>query len=69
VADGRRLVRTAQGDEQVAESTLYAHPDRADVLAPESTVQLPDGRTGRILQARVHRDLRGREAMVEAVIG
>lgn len=67
IADSRRLVRNAKGGEVVSETTLYANPDQHAALAPESLVTLPD-REATVILAKLHRDLRGRPAMVEAAV-
>lgn len=67
VSEGRRLVRNSQGDQVVSETTLYANPDDNDKLAPESQVTV-NGRTSRLISSKLHSDLRGRPAMVEAML-
>lgn len=64
---GRRLVRSAQGDETVAETTLYTHPKHADLFAAESRVTV-DGQSSTVLEARTHRNLRGDASLVEVVV-
>ncbi|GAA2037363.1 hypothetical protein GCM10009740_31450 [Terrabacter terrae] len=49
--DSRRLVRNANGEQVVSETTLYADPGDLDAFAPDSKVTLP-GRTARVLLAK-----------------
>lgn len=49
--DSRKLVRGANGDEVVSESTLYTDLSEASKYAPDSKVTLPT-RTARVLLAK-----------------
>jgi hypothetical protein len=40
--DTRQLVRSASGDQVVAESTFYTGEEHRDLFKPESLVNLPD---------------------------
>jgi hypothetical protein len=51
VEAARRLVRNADGDEAVSESTIYVHPDDAAHFTPESLVTF-ETRAAKVLLAK-----------------
>ena len=50
--DARKLVRDANGEQVVSETTLFADTADLDVFKPDSKVALP-GRTARVLLAKL----------------
>lgn len=61
----RRLVRNANGDEVISDTTLQVHPDDAGKFMPESTVTINDA-ASRVLATRSHQ-FRGSTAFCEVV--
>lgn len=50
--DSRALVRNANGDQVVSESTFYTSKEHAALFAPESLVNLPD-RVSTVIRCKV----------------
>ena len=68
VAHKVRVVRDRQGVEVVSSSTVFCDPVKEALFAPESKVTLPGNRTAQVIDVAVHRDHRGRDTIVEAVL-